>query len=400
MNTRPSCSSSFNFLAHLSWSHGVPAPTSRAGSARLLATTHKKGSSSCGGGGGGAMAGAEEDGQGGATVCVTGAGGYIASWLVKLLLSRGYTVHGTVRDLSEKKTGHLKRLENAAENLRLFKADLLDYDAMSAAIMGCHGVFHVANPVPSENLTESEQTMVGPALTGTTNVLKAASAAGVQRVVVVSSIVAVELKPKDWPDGKIKDENCWSDREFCRSIENWYSVAKIVSEEAALDYGRETGLDVVTVNPGLVFGPMLQPTVNVSSQILIYFLKGGPDPVKNKLCHIVDVRDVAEALLLVYEAPEAAGRHICAPHVISVRDLLDLLKSKYPDYPCITEESIYDMDHPVVPMTSDKLKKLGWSCRPLEETIADTVEFYRQAGFLEDMDGAAPCRFPTLFNKI
>jgi nucleoside-diphosphate-sugar epimerase len=33
------------------------------------------------------------------TVCVTGAGGYIASWLVKLLLSRGYTVHGTVRDL-------------------------------------------------------------------------------------------------------------------------------------------------------------------------------------------------------------------------------------------------------------------------------------------------------------
>jgi len=61
--------------------------------------------------------------------------------------------------------------------------------------------------------------MLGPAVTGTTNVLKAASAANVRRVVVVSSIVAVEISPKDWPEGKIRDESCWSDKEFCRSIE-------------------------------------------------------------------------------------------------------------------------------------------------------------------------------------
>ncbi|KAL6845908.1 hypothetical protein ACP4OV_023356 [Aristida adscensionis] len=353
-------------------------------------------------------------GGGGATVCVTGAGGYIASWLVKLLLSRGYTVHATVRDLGEKKTGHLKRLDDASENLRLFQADLLDYDSMAAAIVGCHGVFHVATPVPSENLTDPELQMLGPAVAGTTNVLKAASAANVRRVVVVSSIVAVEINPKDWPQGKIRDESCWSDREFCRSIESWYPVAKIISEEAALEYGRQTGLDVVTVNPGLVFGPMLQPTVNASSQFLIYLLKGldhhtafsrcypkrtgGPDKVRNKQWHIVDARDHAGALLLVYEAPEATGRHICAPHVISVRGLLEVLKSKHPDHPFISRESIYDMDHPA-PMTSEKLKKLGWSCRPLEETIADTVAFCQQAGFLEEVDGA-PCRFPPLFNKI
>jgi nucleoside-diphosphate-sugar epimerase len=61
--------------------------------------------------------------------------------------------------------------------------------------------------------------MLGPAVTGTTNVLKAASSANVQRVVVVSSMVAVEISPKDWPEGKVRDERCWSDREFCRSIE-------------------------------------------------------------------------------------------------------------------------------------------------------------------------------------
>jgi nucleoside-diphosphate-sugar epimerase len=56
--------------------------------------------------------------------------------------------------------------------------------------------------------------------------------------------------------------------------QDWYSVSKITAEEAALEYGRETGLDVVTLNPAVVFGPLLQPTVNASSQFLIYFLKG------------------------------------------------------------------------------------------------------------------------------
>ena len=57
-------------------------------------------------------------------------------------------------------------------------------------------------------------------------------------------------------------------------LQSWYPVAKIAAEAAALEYGRETGLDVVTLNPALVFGPLLQPTVNASSQFLIYFLKG------------------------------------------------------------------------------------------------------------------------------
>nr|CAB3453799.1 unnamed protein product [Digitaria exilis] len=332
------------------------------------------------------------------TVCVTGAGGYIASWLVKLLLARGYTVHGTVRDLGEKKIAHLKRLENASGNLKLFKADLLDYDAMAAAIVGCQGVFHVATPVPSGKITDPEREMLGPAVHGTTNVLKAASVANVRRVVVVSSMVAVEIDPKDWPKDKIKDEDCWSDKEACRNNEDWYSVAKISSERAALEYGNQSGLDVVTVSPALVFGPLLQPTLNTSCQFLVYFLKGGPDKMRNKLWHIVDVRDTADALLLVYEAPEASGRHISAPHFISARDLLDLLKSMYTEYPFMSKENICDMDHPA-PMTSDKLKKLGWKIRPLKETIADTIEFCKHAGFLDDAAGKT-CRFPDVYNKI
>ncbi|KAH9604265.1 hypothetical protein KSS87_008094 [Heliosperma pusillum] len=89
-------------------------------------------------------------------VCVTGAGGYVASWLVKLLLSLGFTVHGTVRNPSDAKYDHLRKLEKASENLKLFKADLLDYDSISAAIKGCVGVFHVASPVPSSSVPNPE----------------------------------------------------------------------------------------------------------------------------------------------------------------------------------------------------------------------------------------------------
>ncbi|KAF9613986.1 hypothetical protein IFM89_014786 [Coptis chinensis] len=66
-------------------------------------------------------------------VCVTGGGGYQASWLIKLLLSKGYMVHATVRDPNDEKNAHLLTLENASENLRLFKTELLDYDGLSAA---------------------------------------------------------------------------------------------------------------------------------------------------------------------------------------------------------------------------------------------------------------------------
>ncbi|KAL5845526.1 hypothetical protein ACOSQ4_011484 [Xanthoceras sorbifolium] len=69
--------------------------------------------------------------------CVTGAGGYLASWVVKLLLSNDYFVHGTVREPRDEKNAHLYKLEKASENLKLFKAELLDYDSISSAIIGC-----------------------------------------------------------------------------------------------------------------------------------------------------------------------------------------------------------------------------------------------------------------------
>ncbi|CAO2168236.1 unnamed protein product [Urochloa humidicola] len=106
------------------------------------------------------------------TVCVTGAGGFLASWLVKLLLSTlRYAVRGTVRDTGDRKNAHLTELEGAGERLRLVKADMLDYSSVAAAVAGCEGVFHVASPVPSGKSSNPEADVIAPAVTGTLNAL-------------------------------------------------------------------------------------------------------------------------------------------------------------------------------------------------------------------------------------
>ncbi|KAL6655322.1 hypothetical protein ACP70R_006148 [Stipagrostis hirtigluma subsp. patula] len=325
-------------------------------------------------------------------VCVTGGGGFIASWLVKLLLSRGYAVHATLRDPSDPKNAHLKELEKAPENLHLFKADVLDYDALTHAVEGCEGVFHLATPVPEDKIVDPEAEVLKTAVKGTVNVLKICSAAKIQKLVVMSSNAAVDFNP-NWPDDRLKDESCWSDIEFCKENGDWYSVAKIMAEQAALEYADKNGLDVVTLCPPLVFGPLLQPTVNTSSKFLIYVIKGGLDAVSNKLWHIVDVRDVADALLLLYEKKESSGRYICSPNHVFMKDLVDLLKKMYPKYNYVN--NILDVD-PKASLTCQKLMDLGWKPRTLEDTLADSIVYYEQAGLLQDVDGH-PFRLPHLF---
>ncbi|GMI90519.1 CCR(Cinnamoyl coA:NADP oxidoreductase)-like 1 [Hibiscus trionum] len=312
-------------------------------------------------------------------VCVTGAGGYIGSWVVKHLLSNNYAVHGTVRQPGDAKYAHLTQLERASDNLKLFKADVLDYDSLCSAIAGCAGVFHVACPVPSSTVRNPQVELIEPAVKGTLNVLKACVEANVKRVVVVSSVVAVYMNPS-WPEGQIMDEACWSDKEYCAATNNWYCLSKTEAESEAFEFAKRSGLDVVSLCPTLVLGPLLQPTINSSSLVLIKLLKEGYDTLENKVRHIVDVRDVAQALLLAYEKPEAEGRYLCTAHTIRARDLVDKLRSMFPQYnypKSFTEGGKEET------ISSEKLQRLGWSYRPLEETLSDSVESYKKAGILD-----------------
>ncbi|OWM70544.1 cinnamoyl-CoA reductase 1-like [Punica granatum] len=212
-------------------------------------------------------------------VCVTGAGGFVAPWwIVKLLLSKGYIVRGTMRDPKDEKYAALNKLERASDNLKHFQADLRDYDSL-VAIMGCAGVFHAACPVPTSTLANPEA--------------RAGSEAKVRRVVYISFVAAVGMNP-NWPKDRAKDETCWSDKEYCNATQT-------EAESVAFEYGKQSEPDVVAVNPGYVFGAVMQPVLNFSTMLLLKFLKGiyiqieqgAEDSVPNKFWNIVDVQDVA-----------------------------------------------------------------------------------------------------------
>lgn len=311
------------------------------------------------------------------TVCVTGAGGFIASWIVKLLLEKGYTVKGTVRNPDDAKNCHLRELEGAKERLILCKADLLDYESLLEAIKGCSGVFHTASPV-----TDDPEQMVEPAVNGTKYIINAAADAGARRVVFTSSIGAVTMDPNRGPD-VVVDESCWSDLEFCKKTKNWYCYGKAVAEQTAMEVSKEKGVDLVVVNPVLVMGPLLQPTVNASIVHILKYLTGSAKTYANSVQAYVDVRDVALAHILVYENPSASGRYLCAESVLHRGDVVEILSKFFPEYPIPTKCS--DEVKPRVKpykFSNQKLRDLGMEFTPAKQSFYETVKSLQENGHL------------------
>ncbi|VAH81374.1 unnamed protein product [Triticum turgidum subsp. durum] len=219
------------------------------------------------------MALAGGDGRG-ELVCVTGGSGFIGSWLVRLLLDRGYTVHATVQNLQDEgETKHLQALDGADTRLRLFQMDLLDPASVRPAIQGVHGVFHLASPVILQPAQDPENELLLPAVNGALNVLRAAKDSGVKRVVMVSSQTAM-CPTADWPADKVIDDDCWADVEILKKLELWYNVSKTLAEKAAWDFAGEEGLKLVVLNPGLVLGPTLTPAPTGSLRLLMLLLGG------------------------------------------------------------------------------------------------------------------------------
>ncbi|KAK3232093.1 hypothetical protein Dsin_003974 [Dipteronia sinensis] len=207
-------------------------------------------------------------------VCVTGAGGYLASWVVKHLLSNGYFVHGTVEVLAPAVKGTLNVLKAC------YEAKVKQVVCVSSDVAVCMNPKWPKGKVMDETCWSDKDycrttkvDMIEPAVVGTRNVLNACSKAKAKRVVVVSSIAAVINNP-NWSKDHTMDEECWSDRDFCKTTKNFYSLAKTIAESEAFEYAKRGELDIVTVCPSIVIGTMLQPTINSSSLLLLTMLKG------------------------------------------------------------------------------------------------------------------------------
>jgi len=127
-----------------------------------------------------------------AAVCVTGAGGFVASWLVSELLQSGRLVRGTVRARS--RASHLTSIAGSGR-LTLYEADLQSPGTFETPVDGAHTVFHTASPYVVD-VADPQRDLVAPAVDGTLNVLQAcAKAPSVRRVVLTSSMAAVTDEP-------------------------------------------------------------------------------------------------------------------------------------------------------------------------------------------------------------
>ncbi|KAJ0983877.1 hypothetical protein J5N97_002233 [Dioscorea zingiberensis] len=316
----------------------------------------------------------------GETVCVTGGSGFIGSWLVRLLLDRGYTVHATVQHLDdEAETKHLESLDGAQERLKLFQIDLLEPASLVAAIHGAAGVFHLASPCIVDLVHDPERQLIEPAVKGTLNVLRAAKENGVNRVVVTSSISAIIPSPK-WPADVVKDESCWADLEYCKENGVWYPASKTMAEKAAWEFARENGLDVVVINPGTVMGPSIPPSINASMAMFRRLLEGCSEHYVNFFMGPVHVKDVALSHILVYENPAASGRHLCIESISHWSDFASKVAELYPEYkipsfPKDTQPGLLRAQNP-----SKKLIELGMCFTPVEQIIKDSVDSLKSKG--------------------
>lgn len=343
-------------------------------------------------------------------VMVTGANGYVASWLVKKLLDDGLTVHAAVRNPED--TKKVEHLINAAVNskgqLKFFKGDLLNPGSFDAAMVGCELVFHTASPY-TINVKDPQKELIDPALKGTENVLNSVNKVGsVKRVVLTSSCAAIytdAIECADAPGGKLT-EAVWNTTASLEYQPYYYS--KTLAERKAWEMAKvQSNWDLVSINPPGVFGPPLNPEHTTSESINILKMLGDGQMkmgAPKMGIGVVDVRDVAEAHFRAGFTPAASGRYLTSAHNTDFLELGTVLLPKYGDkYPLpkkalpkwllmligpITNKLFtrrFIKNNVNIPWVADnsKIKKeLSMTFRPLQETMEDSFQALIDAGIL------------------
>lgn len=265
---------------------------------------------------------------------VTGATGFIAGWLVKGLLEQGITVHAAVRDPSKTdKFAHLTALvKDNPDQLKFFKADLLDDGAYDEAMAGCGVVFHTASPFTS-TFKDAQKELVDPAVNGTRNVLEAANRTkSVTRVVVTSSVAAIYGDAQDCtlaPNNTLTEDiwNTTSDLSH-----QPYAYSKTQAEKAAWEIANtQDRWKLVTINPSFVLGPGV--TLQPNSESVAIMKQLGDGTMKMGVPYyeigVVDVRDVAEAHMRAGYIENAEGRHITSAKTMTLLEIGQTLQQKF-----------------------------------------------------------------------
>ena len=338
------------------------------------------------------------------SILVTGASGFLAIHTIVQLLEQGYNVRGTLRTLSREAEVRetISKVVQINDRLEILPVDLEQDSGWDEAMKDVEYVLHVASPFPLFE-PKHEDELIIPAVQGTLRVLRAAHKAKVKRVVQVSSNAAVSAGHNG--ENKTFTEADWS------NIDNHigaYPKSKTLAERAAWDFinGAENTnkMEMAAINPPLILGPVPNKIFRTSVELIRTLMLGQVPGVGRIKMGMVDVRDVAAALLLAMTTPEAAGnRFLCSTdEAMWVKDIADLLHKQYAgrgykinrfQFPSFMVRVIALFDKKVsrvidaldwdYELSNEKAKCiLKWTPRSNEEAILSMAESLIEQGFV------------------
>ena len=328
------------------------------------------------------------------SIFVSGATGYIAKHIIKLLLSKDYKVVGSVR--SAEKGDALKKQVNSNNFTYEIVSSLTDPGAFDEALKKHPEVtvfLHTASPI-TFTLKDLEKDILMPALEGTKNALSAVKKYGpqIEKVVLTSSYVSIVDNTE--PFTKEVTEESWNTATWEKSLLNpmaAYCGSKTFAEKAAWDFLKEESptFSLAVVNPVYVFGPQAydddaRGSLNVTAEFIGSILKLGPsDDVPDTNGPFVDVRDVAKAHVLLFEKDFSGTRNIMFQSPYSLAGALGQIRREFPELqstlPNVSAEEIENYDAAGKSQTAfinneATKKRLGFKFTTFEETVRDAVK--------------------------
>jgi dihydroflavonol-4-reductase len=327
------------------------------------------------------------------TFFVTGGTGFVGAAVIRCLSARGAQVRALVRPGSNRR--NLYRLDAT-----LIEGDLHDTEALTRAMKDCAGVFHVAAdyrlwvPDPAAMMAANVQ--------GTKNIMEAAQAAGVGRIVYTSSVAVLGAK-EDGTDSNEETPSTLSD------MIGAYKQSKFLAEEAVRKMVAECGLPAVIVNPSTPIGPGdVRPTP--TGRIIVEAIEGKMPAYVDTGLNIAHVDDVALGHILAYEKGQIGERYILGGENMYLGDMLRLiakLSGTRPPWGQIPRRLIYPLAlaaeavacvtgrEPFVTInglrmakkkmffSSDRARReLGYNPRSAEVALEDAILWFRSNGYL------------------
>lgn len=325
------------------------------------------------------------------TTLVTGATGFVGSAVARALLARGHQVRLLARPSSD-------RRNLAGLDAEIVTGDLTDPASLTRAAAGCRYVVHVA--ADYRFWVPDPEAMLRANVEGTRSIMRAAQAAGAERIVHCSSVAALGLNP----DGTPADETTPVDPAILITT---YKRSKYLAEQAVLGLVRDENLPAVVVNPAAPVGPRdIKPTP--TGKMIRDAANGRIPAYVETGLNVVHVDDVAEGHALALERGRIGERYILGGENLALKDLLalvaDVAGGRAPRLrlreawvwpvalameglaritgipPMVTRDHLRMARKKMFFSSAKAIAELGYQPRPVRQAIEDAVAWFRANG--------------------